>query len=360
MEPIKLYVGQQYREPKLSTHIDLLFPFWGVAVKDTMPYVRRAAEKFVFSPKDFALVNRIEDADFVLVPYNYERLKSVNPERLKHILNDAEKAGKPVLIDAAGDIERPLPDIWGVVLRVGPYRYNKAANEIVVPYATEDLLEKYQNSVLVPRTKRMHPSVGFVGWSNPDMKTWLRAYVRDMSTIVAGILYPERGAERKGLFFRARALRALRKNRDIETDVVMKRSYSGHVGTLEGDVEENRQRFVQNLLTTDYALCVRGDANASVRFYEALSLGRIPLFLDTACVLPLEDTINYREFCVFVDWRNVDSVDAALLEFHKTVTPERFVRMQEQARDTYRRYLRRDSFSRELAQRLRAWLEQEV
>jgi glycosyltransferase involved in cell wall biosynthesis len=111
---------------------------------------------------------------------------------------------------------------------------------------------------------------------------------------------------------------------------------------------------VDNLVASDYALVVRGDANSSVRFYEALSLGRIPLFLDTACVLPLEAAINYRDFCVFVDWRDIDRIGEKLLEFHRSLAPERFEDMQRKARTAYEEYLRIDAFSKRLATLLRA------
>jgi Exostosin family len=353
MEPIKLYVGEQYREPKLSTHVDLLFPFWGVAIKESMPYVRRAAEQYQYSKEDFILVEHIQDADFVLVPYNYERLKNTNPRRLDHIVRDAQQAGKPLLIDGAGDREWPITLPHSVILRVSQYTYAVQSNEVPIPYGTEDLLEVYGGGVVSLRKKQDIPSVGFVGWSDPGLRTLARAYLRDLSTRISAVLQPKRGAERKGLFFRSEAIHALRANKAIDTQFVTRRSYSGHVETLEGNVEENRRRFVDNLLSTDYALCVRGDANASVRFYEALSLGRIPLFVDTACVLPLQDKINYREFCVFVDWQDVKNIDKILLNFHAKVSPDQFTQMQQKAREAYVNYLRRDAFSKELARLLR-------
>jgi hypothetical protein len=123
---------------------------------------------------------------------------------------------------------------------------------------------------------------------------------------------------------------------------------------MQGSLADNRREFVENLLGSDYALCVKGDANASMRFYEALSVGRIPLFLDTACVLPLEDKINYRDFCVFVDWRDIDRIGDILADFHASLTPERFIAMQKKCREVYETYLRMDAFSGYLAAELQS------
>ncbi len=136
----------------------------------------------------------------------------------------------------------------------------------------------------------------------------------------------------------------------------MRSTYSGHVATIAGSVEDTRKRFVDTLLNSDYALCVKGDANSSVRFYEALSLGRIPLFVDTECVLPLKDQIAYRDFCVFVDWRDINRIGDILADFHEKCSPEQFKKMQMKAREAYEKYLRIDAFSSHLAESLKARL----
>ena len=111
--------------------------------------------------------------------------------------------------------------------------------------------------------------------------------------------------------------------------------------------------FITNLRESDYALCVKGDENASFRFYEALSMGRIPLLLDTECVLPLQDIIDYRSFCVIVDWRDADRIGEKLLAFHEQVSAEEFEAMQRRAREAFVEYLRMDSFTPYLVRQLK-------
>lgn len=356
MNPIKLYVSEQYREPKLFTHTELMFPFWGVTAKESMPYVRAANMQYQYSKDDFTLVDDIADADFVHVPYNYERLKEVNPERLSMILGEAQRAGKPVLIDGSGDLEYPIEVPNSVILRVSQYRYRTQSNEITVPFPTEDLVDAFFDGELQLREKQDVPSVGFTGWASLPLKARIKTELKELPITLAGITDAKRGAERKGLFFRERALRALSKTSGITQNFTARPTYSGHVKTITGNVSDNRREFVETLANSDYALAVKGDANSSVRFYEALSMGRIPLFLDTACVLPLEDKLNYRDFCVFIDWKETDQIGEKLLEFHRSCTPEQFKDMQQKARDAYRNYLRIDAFSSSLSDTLRQFL----
>ena len=66
------------------------------------------------------------------------------------------------------------------------------------------------------------------------------------------------------------------------------------VGSL-GLNKQLRFEFIRNILSSDYTLCFRGSGNYSLRFYETLCLGRIPLFINTDCKLPFEDEINWRD-----------------------------------------------------------------
>ena len=45
---------------------------------------------------------------------------------------------------------------------------------------------------------------------------------------------------------------------------------------------------------------MRGAGNFSYRFYETLMMGRIPIFIDTDCVLPFEELINFSDVGLFL------------------------------------------------------------
>jgi len=185
--PIKLYAPDTYRNAKFFTHVELLFPFWGVTAKDTMPYVKAAALQYQYSKDDFILVDDIHDADYVLMPYSYERLKTVNPEKVRTIIDEARIAGKQIIIDGAGDLEYPIDIPNSVILRVSQYGYSKKQNEITVPFPAEDLLESYAGGELQVRKKPIRPSVGFTGWAGMSVKTRIKTYLKELPVSLKSI-----------------------------------------------------------------------------------------------------------------------------------------------------------------------------
>ena len=104
-----------------------------------------------------------------------------------------------------------------------------------------------------------------------------------------------------------------------------------------------RQDLVDTVLQSDYGLDVRGDANASTRLFEILSLGRIPVLFDTERNLPFSDEVDYDSFCVRVDFRDVRRLGDIIAEFHTNVSPERFLKMQQDARNAFVEFFRIDA-----------------
>jgi len=58
------------------------------------------------------------------------------------------------------------------------------------------------------------------------------------------------------------------------------------------------QDFEKNMAASHFNICNRGAGNFAMRFYQTLSASRIPILVDTDIAFPLEDQINYKEFCI--------------------------------------------------------------
>jgi hypothetical protein len=105
-----------------------------------------------------------------------------------------------------------------------------------------------------------------------------------------------------------------------------------------------RREYLENIRDADYVLAPKGDANYSSRFYEVLSLGRIPVLLDTDAVLPMETTIDYSAFSLKVPYQDVDRIGDVIADFHESLSSERFLAMQAAAREAYETTLRYDRY----------------
>jgi len=75
--------------------------------------------------------------------------------------------------------------------------------------------------------------------------------------------------------------------------------------------------FKTNLLANQYNLCTRGNANWSLRFFETLAYGRIPVYVESGGRLPWDQAIDYFDggFPVVT---NILKIEQTILEFHET------------------------------------------
>ena len=350
-EKIKLYVNKNTIMPKLS-YTALLFPFLGIILNKNIPYANKTW-KYGFNHQYFKLIFSVSEADYILMPHEYWKLKKKNPNIISAIISEAKTHGKPILVDASYDVAGKVKVPNARILRINQYRFNLPKDEITVPVPCEDLFESYCGGELLLREKKEIPIIGFVGWGKLSFKQRMRTIARELPVRIFSIFNKKYKTYRKGVFWRERAIKVFNISKKVQTNFIIRSSYSGHINTLIGDPEKNRREFVENILNSDYTLIVRGDANAATRFYETLSLGRIPVFIDTACVLPLEDKIDYKEFCVFIDYTDIDKAPDILADFHRNIAPEQFIAMQKKARYIFRHYLRYDAFSKHLVELLK-------
>jgi len=109
-------------------------------------------------------------------------------------------------------------------------------------------------------------------------------------------------------------------------------------------MRKQKEEFVANMINSDYILCARGGGNFSFRFYETLSCGRIPLFIDTDCVLPYDFEIDYKNYCVWVDNHELSQADKILYNFHENISEADFISLQCNCRRLWKDYLSPEGF----------------
>lgn len=339
MNVLKIFYFPRLVSLKVS-RTPLLYPFLGPILKKSIPYITAAFENINYDSSYLSLVNDVKTADYILLPNNYWMTKKYDPELIKEYVKQAKSYGKSLLIDAYGDSTDPVDIPNAIVMRTSLYRQRKKPNEIIVPAYTQDLLIDYYNGRFVPRIWRSTPVIGFVGWGKAhwrvNPKIWLKSF----------FVSPK--VDTEGLILRQKMLDSLKNDGNLKTNFIFRENYGGHINTAKGDIAKLRQEFVENIFTTDYTVCVRGAGNYSYRFYETMSLGRIPIVLDTDQVFPLEEEINYKKFCLFIPINNLSKAQETILDFHLGLTPADFQDRQKRVRQIFSRYLRLDSFTKYL------------
>src|SRR3989338_8155509 len=293
----------------------------------------------------FESVSDISAADFVAVPHEYFEALRHAPQYLERVYARAHAAHKKVLLfDYSYYVDKKIsiPD-HAILFRVSAYRHHKKQNELVMPYFVEDFGERYG---IVPREKGKSCVVGYCGQSQfgSTVKMFRAQVKRFIHSFALHLSFDaEPTAHIRGIFWRRRALGALIRG-GISAAFVERAFYSLHRSGVPFDPQDIRREYAENLRGCDLALCVRGDANASQRFYESLSASRIPLFLDTDCVLPLEEIISYDEMLLRVSSREIETLPARVREWWTKQTPESFRAGEARARNIYEKYLRLDRY----------------
>lgn len=322
--------------------LPLLYPNLGREQWASVFYFERAFD--VLREPIVRIVEDPKEADFILLAHNYP-LVSEQREYLREHAELASRYGKPIIVFWHGDRTDSVDLPHATVFRTSQYRYRKRENEVIMPAYTEDVLGSAPLSIR--KRASSEPVVGFCGWVD------YTSFVNHVSTSVKNVLVRGRAAvsgrrellsEEKGITIRQRALLALERNPRVRCSFIRRGSYSGSSATIGMDPAIARKEYVDNLRDADYALTIKGDGNYSARLYEALSMGRVPLFVDTAMCLPLEDVIDYDAFLVRVPLAALPSIGGIAADHFRSLDDAAFEGMQTKAREAYERYLRVDAF----------------
>lgn len=331
-------------------YIPLLYPNLGVQQRDSILFLNNA---FTEMRTPFVkITDRIEDADCLLFAHNWPSI-SKNRSFIKEQAALAAAHGKPMIVFWHGDGDAPVALRGAMVFRTSIYRYDRHTHETAMPAYAEDLLG---SSELQLREKHaVPPVIGFCGWSRyKNVKNFIGTQLQNV-VIGLGAKFASSNvlARKKGLTYRRQAIRVLRSSSVVRCDFILRSSYSGHSKTIRMNADVARNEYKENLLGSDLALCVKGDGNYSYRFYEALSLGRIPLLIDTQCVLPLSDRIDYDSFILRVDYRDIEHLPAIVSDWWSRITPEEFLAMQRKAREAYVNHLSVEAFFRQITESIK-------
>lgn len=355
MTPINrliLYVSPAWH--RQSIHTPLLNPWWGNPFSESSLFTKQMFDTYSFDTECYTITDDIQTADIALAPYRHNWLLQFDKALLAECVRVAQTANIPLLIDGSGDIEHPVNIENAYVLRYGGYHFLPERGRIQIPPPADDLLERYRNGQFAVRKKgEEKPVVGFAGWANTSSVQYLRTFVKELPVRAHGVFDARYRACTKGVLWRRKAIKILQKSPLVMFNLLARKSFSGNSKTANGDMRILREEMVDTILHSDYALDVRGDANDSTRLFEILSLGRIPVIVDTERNFPFSDKIDYSSFALIVDFRDIKKLPERIAEFHKNISSERFEQMQKNARDAFVHYFRIDALMRLIVEELR-------
>ena len=340
--------------------VQMLIPFLGDSVKESeLKLIENGRfDDYINYGKDFLILTGIEECDACLLPiyYDLSATREAFERRISDFIHKANHYNKMILIFAGHDIANISINVKNsIVFNSAISKSRQAHNEQSWPHFFEDFLSKYNSGVLRLRAKSAIPIVGFCGYAPPLNIEFGKEKVISALKLAAnygGILqhYPEKASHS----YRARAIIGLQKSNKVIQNFRLKSSFAfGPSGLNTGRTTESntdfRKNFVDNILDSDYTLCVRGIGNNSIRFFETLCCGRIPIFVNTDSTLPYDTIIEWKKLCIWVEEKDIDRIGEIVAKFHQATTEEEFINLQKKAREVWQEYLSPVGFYKNLS-----------
>lgn len=238
----------------------------------------------------FAWVN-LESCDFVLHP---DVLWSTGKttKQLQEISQKHAYQNKKVLVFIVDDYEKRYPYLSNLILfRTSLKRSLRRRNEYLLPYIWE-----CSQQVMVAQTDSKGPVVGFCGMNNS---------------------------------YRKKSIAAFEKHPKIRSCFVVRDKFWGGAPHDQQVIAE----YEENMKASHYMLCDRGKGNFSMRFYQTLAFGRIPVLVNSDMLLPFADQIDWTRYAIIE--RNSNRCVQRVLSTYESGD---YLQMQQNCRELYEQY----------------------
>ena len=250
--------------------------------------------------RDFLENVSIDECDYVVYPHKWDNRDSEAEE----IIKEAKSHGKKVLFFFNSDDTHKLEieEDEGYIFRTSFTRSDRLSNEYSLP---PFVVDPYLNKD-VPVLDSEKASVGFCG----------------------GVTHTARYI----------ALDNLHRS-NIKTNFIIRKGFWAPGMTKKDARDEMRKNIEENIFT----VCARGAGNFSYRLMEVMCMGRIPIIIDSDCVLPFGDIVNWSEHSIIVPVSELNDI-ANIVESYYEWNKENLQEIQRQNRKIWLEYLSPQGF----------------
>lgn len=322
---------------------------------------REGSRQGLVQPRDhdhFQYEPDINKSDVCLLTMSwsyYVRNNIVNLAELE--VSKANTAGKRIVFFSNNDHPANLPFSNVILFESGGYKSrNNYFYHTGYPYFTKDYIKLYKNGESTYRKKQSLPVVGFCGHVSQSMTQNLwHSVVNNLRKIKYRVRLTEwEPPPFEYTNFRRKVLKQFSSHPGVQTNYVLRDKNRAGDEKINVDHNIHKKAFIRNVLESDYTVCVRGYGNYSIRFYETLCLGRIPIFIDTDCLLPFQEEIEYQNLFPWIGLKDLPYSAEILRDFHSKLTDADFVDLQFTCRKMWLEHMTYDGFYRDFVRKMRA------
>ncbi len=296
--------------------------------------------------KYYSVVNSIEKADIIVLPLEYSFSLLNYKQELKALISNAKNHKKPIWIYTGGDYGFTFNDEQVYNFRLGGFKSKLNSKTILLPsFINDPYLENIKEDFVALKKQEL-PKIGFVGHATTGLMKYFKEFKKYLEINLQRI-FGNKFADYQPFYpssiKRLKCLNQFKLDKNVDSNFILRGKYRAGVKTSE-DRERTTKEFYQNIFESPYTFSMRGNGNFSVRLYETLAVGRIPVLLDTDCLLPLNNKIDWKKHCVIIKKKDEELIPQKLIEFHNKISEKDFETLQIINRDLWVNYLTRHTF----------------
>lgn len=260
--------------------------------------------------------------------------------------SEAAEAQKPFIVDAAVSCAPSLNLEQATILRRGLSRSGHKSFEIEKPQMIgQDMLDRMVACKI--RQKPPKPVLGFCGRAVVTGRLMNQLDKLPLS-VVAATMSP---ALTEGYWWKAQKLmsfslrkKLLEPHRYKKVQPLFETTTEDFWQASHAQKEKMRTNYAHFMANCDYSLCIRGINNSSVRYYETLAAGRIPVIIDTDVVLPMQEHFYVH----LISLKDCHRVDEIIAEDFEKLSDEEYKRIQLHNRQQFEALLLPHTFFKKL------------
>jgi len=292
-------------------------------------------------------VDSLVKADALILPLDWSYYYARKTQKLAiKFCEDANSFGKIVLSNSGGDqgITVPVPENT-IVYRQSGYRSKKKNNEKTTPFFLSDPVSVFlhMDAESVFQKKPESPVVGFCGMaphgSIVGLKERIQIIIRNLKSLVKN-MPGDMQEVMSSSNLRYKTLEVFRKSEYFKANYLIRQKYRGGVQTAENR-KKTTDEYYQNQLDANLVICVRGVGNFSLRFYETLAMGRIPIFIDTDSPLPEIGGKDWNDYIIWVDSTEIEKAPVIAKNW---LAKRNLLEQQKKNRELWKTHFKLDGF----------------
>lgn len=295
----------------------------------------------------YCFVDSIDECDLLILPLFLDYLLEKKEKKIIDFFKvNAQKKQKPLWVFTSGDFGLTVKENYIYVFKLADFESEKTKKTIIIPPFIDDPYKTIYNSEVCYLSKSNKPTIGYVGHAKGGLFKYVK-FLINYSLYNIKVVLKKRHSDYFRLYSsshkRLNYLKIALKSKYICTNFIFRDKYRAGA-KKEADRKTSTLEFFDNIKTSHYTFCMRGFGNFSVRLYETLAMGRIPVQIDTDCSLPLNDFIDWNKHCLIINEKEISQIGSKIKCFNSKLSDLDFLELQKSNRLFWKNYFTRENY----------------